>query len=159
VNSADRSYGSVNATRESPSGPASRIPWPPAEITRYCLPFGPRNVMGVARALVGSAPLQGFLRDLLLPYWQFRGHENTPVRRSCCPAWPPTMPSNRRQPPNAFTFLAAASSSFRKYPGAAEAGSARVRSSEACPAAAALAFLPAFPADLPPVPKPRRSGC
>src|ERR1017187_6022195 len=55
---AGRSYGSVNANRESPSGPASRIPCPPAEITRYCLPFGPRNVMGVARALVGSAPFQ-----------------------------------------------------------------------------------------------------
>ena len=56
--SAVESYGSVNATRESPSSPASRTPWPPAEITRYCLLFGPRNVIGVARALVGSAPFQ-----------------------------------------------------------------------------------------------------
>src|SRR5262249_13025589 len=34
------------------------IPWPPAAITKYCLPFGPRNVIGVARALVGNTPFQ-----------------------------------------------------------------------------------------------------
>src|ERR1700730_4510541 len=32
------------------------MPCPPAEITTYCLPFGPRNVIGVDRALVGSVP-------------------------------------------------------------------------------------------------------
>src|SRR5437588_8273801 len=37
------------------------MPWPPADTSTYCFPFGPRNVMGVERALVGNAPFHNSL--------------------------------------------------------------------------------------------------
>src|SRR5947199_7156002 len=51
---------SVNGITESPSGATGR-PWPPAEITTYCLPSGPRKVIGTERALVGRSPFQSSL--------------------------------------------------------------------------------------------------
>ena len=53
----DRSYSpTANATTESPCLLPS-LPWPPAQITTYCLPPA-LNVIGVACALAGSSAFQ-----------------------------------------------------------------------------------------------------
>src|SRR5689334_11800381 len=67
------------------------MPCPPAETTTYCLPFEPRYVIGVERALVGSAPFQSST-----PLWASKAYS----AGSSVPAMNTTPPAVTIGPPN-----------------------------------------------------------